>query len=605
MNESEAIRHVATTSKNQHTQDYFSSLAAHKAEAGSGYTKYGLIAPASLASGGALVAASTGSERDPREKKRKVIANHSLDPFITLNAILDRAIQFDEDNHPISGAAAGLAIGGTKGTKVGSRKIRKGESLEGKIVFRQHRHPILGALGLQHDGIGTADGRIAQVHSPDAFGTGTVQSVTPKEFAKGKDIRVMKGRRNPAAAQAAASQIGSKSSYNIFTKNCQTFTKNATGRKLPRQLKPALIGAALGEVAGQMLSSKSAPIEFGFRVFKDAAELKRLGYSIEKHPSLFKNAEKMGGKIAKWGEDLPTKFPDGMKGNKLTSTSGIMQIEDPANAGLSVTIQRSVGRNPTGNDTGWWKKKNAYLANMNMPKESRGTVAGGRSLTEVFGGTKINDAGAKEHTGLLGHFDKRGITARATAGAYENRSAAKRQVETAALTKLYQKAGFKIQNRPGNTPNEWNVDVVRSPGAKRIKNPVNEESYGNYIQGARDAAISKHFGKLKWHLGNIAPSRGTIAGAAAIGGTAIAAQGDSERSQTAKKALIPIAALGSMAAGRKLIKTGSYLRTNAKKIGESVRQIAVLGGINAGRKLSGSSSKIARSLGKRVLREYA
>ena len=410
----------------------------------------------------------------------------------------------------------------------------------------------------------------------------------------------------------------------------------------PAKIGGGVVAGALGaRLLGPRMNAASAASSSVKRITKTTdlrEELKRVVNQHSLDPIVTLNATLdraiefgtrtlAGGQIVKWGKHLPSKLPLGTHGE---SRRGIYQIFDPTKR-ASVTIQRSRGPmphegeaktkveklfNPQANggkggtveintpqaSEKWWKGKNAYLANTNMQPAIRKTPEGAIAAGSLMVGSRA--PGATQRTGgLLPHLDHRGVTARTTAGAYQRTSVKSKMEGTHDLVRQYQKRGFKIDAR-GSYPNEWNVGMIRKPGAKPIE-PIEAQKYDTYMRSSRSRALSGAAKGISRHLKELIPGAGTMTGVAALTGTAAVANSDSEHSDLAKKTLVPLAIAGGGLAAHKLYKTGKYIAGHAKEISDHALTAAAHGRLGIGRRLAESSSRGSKWLGGRMLRGYA
>jgi hypothetical protein len=164
-----------------------------------------------------------------------------------------------------AGIGAGIGLGKNPG-----RKARKGENLEGKVVYVRPR----GMRIVKHYGVGLADGKV--LHR-------TNTAVKERKLRAGKDgkkrgykhqgavndtstfRRDKKGKKNRQVYvdsettlrgkkldKVARSKVGTAGTYKNYDKNCETFVRAFSKKKARRrsQAKLALAGAAVGGGAG-------------------------------------------------------------------------------------------------------------------------------------------------------------------------------------------------------------------------------------------------------------------------------------------------------------------------------------------------------------------
>lgn len=144
-----------------------------------------------------------------------------------------------------TGAGGFLAGGLYRG-----RKLKPGENLTGRRVTRPHSaFPLL-----QHEGVGISGGRIVHVeHLPEMGKEGTVQSVTPEQFAKGSAIKVLDRKISKRGAERAQAAVGKTVPYSLLYNNCQRFggcVRKGRTRFVPRQLRTALITSGIATAGG-------------------------------------------------------------------------------------------------------------------------------------------------------------------------------------------------------------------------------------------------------------------------------------------------------------------------------------------------------------------
>ena len=315
-----------------------------------------------------------------------------------------------------------------------------------------------------------------------------------------------------------------------------------------------------------MLSSRVRPIEFGIRTLKT-------------------------GHMVSWGKDLAL---GKMYKKVVRDNRGAYRIKDPA-TGAEITVHRTRGKNPpegkfipqkeqlsnpsssTGSVTvknapeseKWHKGKNAYISILKVPSANRSGAGlsnpGGRAMMEILGGTRKTDEGLK-HTGLLGHFDKRGITTRGVAGAYQKKSLRETAKGTAERTGMYQKKGFKIN--PSYAPDELGMPLIRPPMAKRHK-PMSEKKFYQHVSRYRRRQVSDSSEALSEHIRDL-PGKSLLATSAATGAAAAIAKNEDDKSPAAKTLAVASIAAGGAGA----YKAGKYLHENAGNIGWHIKNAA-------------------------------
>jgi hypothetical protein len=163
-----------------------------------------------------------------------------------------------------AGIGAGIGLGKNPG-----RKARKGENLEGKVVYVRPR----GMRVVKHYGVGLKDGKVLHrtntsvkerrlrgkdgkkgVYKHQGAVNDTSTFRRDKDGKKNRQVYVdsettLKGKK---LEKVARSKIGTAGTYKTFDKNCETFVRAFSKKKARRrsQAKTALAGAALGGGAG-------------------------------------------------------------------------------------------------------------------------------------------------------------------------------------------------------------------------------------------------------------------------------------------------------------------------------------------------------------------
>lgn len=466
-----------------------------------------------------------------------------------------KPIHFSEDDHAkLIGGGTGIAGLLAGGLYPPGTHLKKGEDITGKRIMRRSpRNPIL-----QHEGIGVGGGKVAEVYRTPSMTKGVVRIISKEKFSKGKPVRVLDERVNPTAAKRAIKSVGSKSTYSYLRNNCQTFTEAALkGRRraLPRQLRTALVSGGLAAAAGY-----GAAHEFGVRTLKT-------------------------GQIVRWGKHLPKNLPIGYTG----TGKGTYQILDKPTKSVML-VQR--GREGMAEDpTKWWKHKYSYISDLNVPKKYRGTIEGGKALAKMTGT-------------VLGHFDKAGVRAATTAGAYEAGTVAERQAQTHGLVRGYQKRGFRMTSGT-SVNNEWNVGMTRPPGAKPIK-PISAARFNTYAEKSRLRAAKREGAEVREHLKPLVPGVGTLATGAGIAGTAYEAhREDGKHKETAKKLLLPAVGVGGLVAGIKAPALYKHLRENSYNLGAAAVERVTSQRLRIGKRLSLAGGRFLPAVGKHLLRGFA
>lgn len=307
------------------------------------------------------------------------------------------------------------------------------------------------------------------------------------------------------------------------------------------------------------------------------------------------------GQIAKWGKhlkgDLPFTYQEG--------TKGVFQIHDPATKGF-ITVNRS--RDKLGaNAEQWWKHKNAYISDLRIPKKSRNTLAGGKALKNFFGDLRKkkpspsgpmyapnNPApplakGKDLPSGLFPHFDRRGITSRTTAGAFQQSEPTLRQKETGRLVRGYQeKYGFKID--PKESSNPYNVSMVRKPNAQP-QVPISDENLAKVVSRNQRRAITKEVRKAGSGISDLAP--GLALGATGTVISASAAVKPDNKSTTSREIIGGVLGVGGAAA---IYRN----RAAVGKVVGSVGELLAEGRVIAGHRISKNFPRVS----KQVLRGF-
>ena len=400
-------------------------------------------------------------------------------------------------------------------------------------------------------------GRSARVFAPGSRQRARREKVWHEKVDNIRRIAVVggvaAGALGLAGGYALGKRFGKPSGSPVIKKVKKAAVKAAT----PSNIVPSGIGK-------MAMSSGASAIAFGSRVIRSG---------------------KMAGQVVKWGKDLG-KMPSGYTGRDW---GGVMQIQDPTTK-ASMTIQRGRNKMAT-NNTDWVKGKHAYIANIQIPKKNRATVAGGKSIQKMT-------------SGVFDHFDRRGITASTIAGAYEQKDVMGRLKGTHKLVQGYQKRGFHIDGKMG-IPNEWNVSMVRPPKAKRVA-PISEGRFNSYVEGRRTKALNYSRGIVSQNLKAAAPGAAVVAGGAAVAGVGM--QKDKESNQ--RRLPSGAAAAGVIGAGLGASQVSAGLKRmqveiGAHSVGDHLKSALNYGRVSAGKMISKQKNPGARFLGKQMLRGMA
>ena len=329
---------------------------------------------------------------------------------------------------------------------------------------------------------------------------------------------------------AAGAEVGKSARRNVQTKDLRDEMKRAVGM----QSRSPLVA----------LNARLARLEFGTRTLAS-------------------------GHVVTWGKDLTL----GKAYKKVARDNrGAYRITDPETK-AEITVHRSRGKEmPEGKfvrgaqSEKWWKGKNAMISLMKVPKGNRKgdglSNRGGRAMVEILGGTR-KSGDQLVHTGLLGHFDKRGITARSVASDYQKRGLNAIAEGTADRVGMYQRKGFKIDH--SRVPDELGMSVIRRPGAKRNE-PISKEKFYKIPSKYRQKEIKTATDALVDHFENI-PGKRLVATSAAIGGTSLLSGSKREKS-TAEK-VIDAATIGAGVPATYM--AGKYIYDNAENIGSNIK----------------------------------
>ena len=329
---------------------------------------------------------------------------------------------------------------------------------------------------------------------------------------------------------AAGAEVGKSARRNVQTKDLRDEMKQAVGM----QSRSPLVA----------LNARLARLEFGTRTLAS-------------------------GHVVTWGKDLTL----GKAYKKVARDNrGAYRITDPETK-AEITVHRSRGKEmPEGKfvrgaqSEKWWKGKNAMISLMKVPKGNRKgdglSNRGGRAMVEILGGTR-KSGDQLVHTGLLGHFDKRGITVRSVASDYQKRGLNAIAEGTADRVGMYQRKGFKIDS--SRVPDELGMSVIRRPGAKRNE-PISKEKFYKIPSKYRQKEIKTATGALVDHFENI-PGKRLVATSAAIGGASLLSGNKREKS-TAEK-VIDAATIGAGVPATYM--AGKYIYDNAENIGSNIK----------------------------------
>jgi hypothetical protein len=170
-------------------------------------------------------------------------------------------------------AATGAAVGVLPGAVLGGhhlpgRPLRKDENTAGKRLVRRTKWPLI-----QHEGIGTGKGNVAEVHHEGLSDKNAKLHVLPQDkWSKGhvphvldETVDISAAQRARAAASPGKDGKARPFKYNLGANNCQTWTESMKTGKKPafsrqwRQAgKGALKGAGLGALAlgGGLLAAR-------------------------------------------------------------------------------------------------------------------------------------------------------------------------------------------------------------------------------------------------------------------------------------------------------------------------------------------------------------
>jgi len=299
----------------------------------------------------------------------------------------------------------------------------------------------------------------------------------------------------------------------------------------------------------------------------------------------------LAGLVVRWGKDLPSsrgflKLPHGSTAGDYR---GVMQIVDPETKAV-MTVQR--GRDKLATEPGrWWQKKRAYIANVRVPAKHRKTMAGGRALQKMTGG-------------LFAHYDRRGISATTIAGAYERKLPGDRIADTHALVSGYQKRGFRIDARGDALSNEWNVQMTRSPGARKVR-PISRPKFDRYMQAQRENVRGTAREQLREVKGPVGRGAAVAAaGTVPLAGAGVARRSEDERvSGAGRAAMLPAAVAAGVAAGAgaRRIRRGLG-EGGAKRLAAHGAAWVNVARLDAGKRLTLGKSRVGRWVGRHVLR---